>query len=128
MAKLDRSAVDLPPLPVQYEDFYDGHEWRGEMQQRGWSVPGLWGRDGWNLGTWPLTAVALFAAPTAKVWAYVTYVEGDVDVHAFDSEDERDRAVTEEVVFWWRNGDAVGPEDLPETGYLEHHHGPFPGF
>jgi hypothetical protein len=128
MAKLDVDTVDLPKLPVQYEDFYDGDEWRNAMHESGWDVPGLWGRYGWDLGRWPLTAVALLDRPQAKVWAYATYTEGDVEVHAFDSEHERDRAVTEEAVFWWRNGDADGPDDLPDSGYLEHHHGRFPGF
>lgn len=128
MAKLDVDAVDLPKLPVQHEDFQDGDEWREAMEEAGWDVPGLWGRYGWHLGRWPLTAAALLDRPEAEVWAYATYTEGDVEVYAFDSEHERDEAVTEEAVFWWRNGDADGPDDLPDTGYLEHHFGRFPGF
>lgn len=128
MARIEIDHEDLPRVPELYVDCFDGHEWREMAEEFGWSVPGLWGREGWQLGVWPLITVGLHDDPKVRVWAYVTYVEGDTDVHVFDDEDERDRAVTEEAVFWWRNGDADGPDDLPETGYLEHHHGPFLGF
>ncbi|MCP2092680.1 hypothetical protein LV78_000620 [Actinosynnema pretiosum] len=120
---------DLPRVPVPNEETFDGYEWREMAQEFGWVVPGLWGREGWDLGAWPLIVVGLHDDPKVKVWAYVVYIEGDIFVHTFDDEDERDRAVTAEAVFWWRNGDADGPMDLPEQGdYLEHHHGPFRGF
>lgn len=126
MAKLDVDAVDLPKLPVKYTDFYDGDDWTDAVRESGWTVPMLWGA-GYELGQWPLTMIGLYANEKARVWALVTYEEGDMEVSAFDNEEERDRVVTAKAVFWWRNGDAVAPADLPDTGYLEHHHGQFPG-
>lgn len=31
----------------------DGYDWRDK--QKGWHIPGSWGRDGWDLGIWPYT-------------------------------------------------------------------------
>ncbi|MFE9747579.1 hypothetical protein ACFYOT_21975 [Saccharothrix saharensis] len=127
MAKLDHSAVDLPKLPVKYTDFHDGDDWTDAAREFGWTVPLLWGAHGNDLGRWPLTMIGLYSNEEAWVWALVIYEEGDMEVSAFDTKEERDRAVTDRAVFWWRNGDSDAPPDLPDTGYLEHHHGRFPG-
>ncbi|GAB3873838.1 hypothetical protein ACFQ1S_03730 [Kibdelosporangium lantanae] len=116
--------ASLPSVPVPYADSYDGHEWRDKAEQFGWDVPGLWGRDGWDLGSWPLVVMALYDSEKTDTWALMTYVEGDMVVKVFTTREARDLAVTEVAVGWWRFGTADGPDDLPETGWLPHHHGP----
>lgn len=127
MPEISSDGAKLPKVPVQYEDSYDGYEWIEAAGRFGWYVPGVWGRHGWDLGRWPLMVVALYDSDDDNVWAYVTYVEGDTEVHAYDSPIGRDMAVTELAVHWWRNEWADGPDDLPETGYLVHHYGPHKG-
>lgn len=113
-------------MPVQYVDAYDGEEWIEKAAELGWTVPGLWGRDGWNLGRFPYVIIAVYANKEAQVWAAVTYVEGDTEVYAYSTRDEWDRKVTEIAAWYWRHYQN-GPDDLPDEGndFLPHHMGPF---
>lgn len=125
MTELDLKTVKLPKIPQQYVDSYDGHEWREKATEYGWYVPGSWGREGWNLGKWPYMQIALWDSYETMVYAFVVYIEGDLEVHAYKSPIGRDTAVTEIAARWWRAGWADGPADLPEDGYLPHHYGPY---
>jgi hypothetical protein len=122
VAEIELQPGHLPRMPVQYEDFYDGDDWMEAMHKRGWVTPGIWGELGWPLGTWPLMIVAIRVEPEHNLWAIATYIEGDVEVHAYDDRKELLHAVTAVAVDWWRKGFVEdGPDDLPEQGWLPHH-------
>ena len=115
---------DIPlPLPSRSAD--SGYDWMERLPQ-GWHVESSWGRDGWDLGAWPLVAVALFVDETDGRYAMATYTEGDVTVQRYGSLGALYVAVNEIAEFHWRLGESRGPEDLPEgKGLLAKHCGPF---
>lgn len=51
----------------------------------GWHAEASWGRDGWDLGAWPLIAVALYADDEHGRYAAATFVEGDVTIARYAS-------------------------------------------
>jgi hypothetical protein len=117
------------PRPPQGYDLGDGYDWMAEALPPGWHAEPIWGRDGWDLGTWPLVIVALYIDDDQKNYAVATYVEGDVDVKRYKSRGALCVAVNRTAEFYWRHGTAQGPRDLPESeGLLAHHTGPFPGW
>ena len=133
-ARLDRLvALDerLAPLP----DLGDiprpgpvsgtGYDWM-EALPHGWHAEPLWGRDGWDLGAWPIIAVALFADEERERYAVATYTEGDVTVQRYATRGALYVAVNEIAEFHWRLGQSIGPDDLPEgSGLLAKHCGPY---
>ena len=50
---------DIPRPPTGH-GFGGGYEWMEEGLPEGWHVEPMWGRDGWNLGSWPYVVVALY--------------------------------------------------------------------
>lgn len=124
MAEIDLTTVTLPEVPQGFVDERDGSEWYERAERFGWLVPGRWGSLGWDLGCWPYTFVGLFDDETAGVWALVLYEEGDITTRAFDTEKERDQAVTTFAVNAWRQNPDMPdgqPDDLPATGWLPQH-------
>jgi hypothetical protein len=127
--------VQLPNVPVPYIGTFPsaGDEWLTEALDFGWYAPTAWGEGAWPLGDWPSTAVVLYDGDEDNTWALVSYVEKVMALKIFaawdrgvlSARERRDEAVTEIVVSWWRAGLVPGPDDLPEKGWLPHHHGPY---
>lgn len=116
--------ADIPePLPGGMAS--SGFDWIDRLSH-GWHVEPVWGRDGWDLGSWPLVAVGLFVDEVHGRYAVATYVEGDVDVRRYGSLGALHVAVNEIAEYYWRSGESRGPADLPEgSGLLAKHCGPF---
>lgn len=113
------------PRPPWGRSAESGYDWM-ERLPRGWHVEPSWGRDGWDLGAWPLVAVALFTDEDHGRYALATYTEGDVTVQRYASRGALYVAVNELAEFHWRLGQSRGPSDLPEgKGLLAKHCGPF---
>jgi hypothetical protein len=108
----------LPPLPPQYQDC--GYDWIEEL--RGWRVVPDWGSKGWELGDWPYVIAAVCRTP-ARIWGLVTYMEGDIELWAFESAEELYEQVDVVAERWWRVGFGEGPPDLPAAGLKQHHKG-----
>lgn len=122
----------------------DGYDRMGFAQNAGWTPIAAWGRDGWDLGSWPLVCVYFrtrAAAPCAAhapdtaggcticiqpVFERAVDVEGDVTVEQYETRDERDQATDETALFYWL---ADGAEWLEGAATLEqmpaHLRGPF---
>ena len=134
LADLDERLAPLPefgdiPRPPQGHRFGGGYEWMNEGLPQGWHPEPIWGRDGWDLGAWPLVAVALYADDEHERYAVAEYVEGDVDVKRYKSRGALYVAVNRIAEFHWRLGQSRGPRDLPEGGgLLARHTGPYPGW
>lgn len=131
LADLAERLAPLPelgdiPRPPQGHNFGDGYEWMEEALPEGWHAEPVWGRDGWNLGAWPLVVVALYINDERTHYAVAEYVEGDVDVTRYKSRGALYVAVNKIAEFHWRLGQSRGPRDLPEgEGLLAHHTGPY---
>jgi hypothetical protein len=127
LADLEERLVPLPdlgdiPRPPQGDDYGDGYDWMAEALPAGWYAESAWGRDGWNLGAWPLVIVALYIDEEREHYAVATYVEGDVDVHRYKSRGALYVAVN-------RTAEYGAARGLPEgEGLLAHHTGPYPGW
>ncbi len=116
------SPEDLPPLPVSL--WYDGYDWLGALRH-GWYDVSSWGRDGWDLGSWPLVIVAHYDGEDR--YGLAVYVEGDVEVTAYPNREERNGATDRVAAFYWRRRRGQRPDDLPAEGdeLLPHHRGPY---
>lgn len=130
LAGLEERLAPLPdlgdiPRPSPSFSADSGYDWI-EQLPRGWHVEPSWGRDGWDLGAWPLVVVALLVDEEHDRYAVATYTEGDVTVDRYQSRGALNAAVNEIAEFHWRLGQSLGPDDLPEgSGLLAKHCGPY---
>jgi hypothetical protein len=75
----------------------DGYDIMEPARARRWrAIPG-WGRDGWDLGSWPL--VVIYHRHINDAWQLAYYVEGDLAVYSYPSRALRD-AATDCLAFW----------------------------
>lgn len=98
--ELQRHHVDRYGRDYSQSD--DGYDDMEVASKAGWiPVPG-WGRDGWDLGDWPYVAISVRNQEGAKPeqhYQLLTVVEGDHDVYAFASQEDRTAAV--DYLFLW---------------------------
>jgi hypothetical protein len=113
------SPADLPPVPDSL--WHEGYYWLRALRH-GWYDVSSWGRDGWDLGCWPLAVVLHYDGEDR--YGLAVYVEGDVEVTAYRSREDRDGATDRVAAFYWRRR-GHGPDDLPAEGdeLLPHHRG-----
>lgn len=117
----------------------DGYQIIALARKMGWRALPSWGRDGWDLGNWPLVIMfwheddqgsdptpALPRSERERVFEVIEYVEGDVTLWRCPSSEVREQ-VTDELAFWhwkYRGEDWVEGiehvEDMPA-----HLRGPF---
>lgn len=82
----------------------DGYDVMPVAKRSGWSDVDAWGHDGWNLGDWPYVVIYHRNQVGAdKPWQLAYYVEGDVTVYGYATEDERTRATDELAFFHWKH-------------------------
>lgn len=130
LADLEKRLAPLPdlgeiPYPGWGHGVGSGYEWM-ERLASGWHPEPSWGRNGWDLGAWPLVVVALYVDDERDQFAVATYTEGDLDVKRYRSRGALYVAVNDIAEFHWRLGQSRGPKDLPEgSGLLAKHCGPF---
>ena len=126
MAPKNRREAGVPPLPDSYAG--NGYDWLQELEG-GWRPVPAWGRDGWDLGIWPLVAVAHYDGDDS--FGVATRIEGDVELEVFPTREERDAATDQIAAYWWRdmarNDLPSHPRDLPhhDDDLLPHQRGPF---
>jgi hypothetical protein len=72
-----------------------------------WRAVAAWGRDGWDLGSWPLVVI-YWREPRAEEFDMAYYVEGDVTTYRFDSSLKREVATDGLAFFHWKHA-ALGP-------------------
>lgn len=75
----------------------DGYGDMAHAQAQGWATCSAWGRDGWDLGEWPIVSVHMRTRDGRS--EVMTIVEGDRDVYAFDSKADQHAAV--DYLFLW---------------------------
>lgn len=127
----DARLSDLPSLPPR--GWGDGYDWMESLPRR-WKAVAGWGKEGWDLGSWPYVIVCTcvelldYNDPRRplmdRVYGVATYCEGDIEVAAYASHEERIRALDNIAAFYWRlAGEMPG---VPPIGPLaEEYTGPF---
>jgi hypothetical protein len=93
---------------------YAGEEWiERVIAWSGWSLPPSWGRDGYNLGDWPLVVIAHHVYRTddgGKRYDLAQRIEGDVTVWTFEDPAAMFSATDRLAEYWWRQApDTFGP-------------------
>lgn len=92
----------------------------------GWQAHRSWGRDGWDLGSWPYVVVVAYDHPEMGSFAYGIYTDGDITTMQCGSQAELYEAIDELAEDTWRYDPRRAPDDLPgDEGLLPHHRGPF---
>lgn len=76
----------------------DGYDRMGFARRLGWKDVPNWGRDGWDLGSWPL--VVVYHRGELEI---AVDVEGDIAIEKFATREERDRKTDEIAFFYWKN-------------------------
>jgi hypothetical protein len=94
-----------------------GYDWMELIEAEGWAVLGVWGCDGWDLGQWPyvMIAVTRTADTIGNLFGVASYCEGDVKTTYYRSQRAQWEAIAEHAFFSWKNGQAQGPDNLPEA-------------
>ncbi len=78
----------------------DGYDRMGFAHRLGWKDVPNWGRDGWDLGSWPY--VVVYHRGELEI---AVDVEGDITIEKFTTREERDRKTDETAFFYWKNKD-----------------------
>ncbi len=65
----------------------DGYDWMEKLDGTGWRPIAGWGRDGWDLGDWPLVIIAAAYDRDNGDYLAAERVEGDVTVWAFHTKE-----------------------------------------
>lgn len=98
----------------------DGYDWIEEARRFGWLSS--WGRDGWDLGSWPYVIVV---ARLRGTWQVATYVEHDITVEEFTTPEEMAQHIDRIAWFYWRAHKETWIEGIAEGEEPEHLRGPY---
>jgi hypothetical protein len=83
----------------------DGYDDMELAEKHGWHSIPVWGKDGWNLGSWPL--VIVFHRNLKKdgetLYQVIEYVEGDVTMWSCPTKELRQQVIDELAFFHWKH-------------------------
>ena len=88
-----------------YNESDDGYEDMEVESRRGWGAISGWGKDGWDMGSWPYVVISRrrhAGAPAqdlAPCWEVLSTCEGDRTVYRFQS--EADQLAALDYLFVW---------------------------
>lgn len=94
----------------------DGYEDMEAGEKTGWHSRASWGADGWDLGNWPY--VVLQTCRRDGKYLVQQIVEGDHDLYAFDTIDDRDAAL-DYLFLWYAAGKDWAPLTYEERELLD---------
>jgi len=114
----DQYKVRIDPfwitLPLRGGDGYDDMDY---ARQKGWHAISSWGRDGYDLGSWPYAIV--FIRRKEERVEIAVYVAGDVDQYAFPIEELLIQAIDEEALFHWKHNTRSAPDDIDKYATVD---------
>ena len=83
----------------------DGYDDMELAEKHGWHPISAWGKEGWNLGSWPL--VIVFYRNLKKedeiLYQVIEYVEGDVTMWSCPTKELRQQVTDELAFFHWKH-------------------------
>jgi hypothetical protein len=99
-----------PSYRIEPEAFWLLSQLRGDDANDGmalawgrrWKPIPTWGRDGWDLGSWPY--VVVYHRTTDNAWQLAENAEGDVTVYSYGSRELRDAATDCLAFSYWKQG------------------------
>ena len=108
--------ISRPNLPTM-EDGYDGYDYMGFAERRGWSAMGNWGEKGYDLGSWPYVIMFVRTARDERgaLYGFGQYCEGDLTTDWYRTKGACNEAITRKAFWYWKAGQSDGPENLPDT-------------
>lgn len=86
----------------------DGFDWMEASERQNWETIGAWGKDGWNLGSWPLVVIS-WRERGDDLWDVCEHVEGDLYLLEGATVAERDAWIDHKAVWHWLVGQSDGP-------------------
>lgn len=107
-----------------YGESDDGYGDMKAEQKRGWKVISGWGRDGWDMGEWPLVSMLAReikpepAPAMAKRYQVMQIVEGDRSIYTFDTVTEQEAAL-DYLFLWYSAGEDWSPVTYDNREQLE---------
>jgi len=101
--------VEPDALWEQAYVFGDGYDVMEAAEEQGWKALSSWGKDGWDLGSWPL--VIVFVRNVAGKFAIVEYVEGDVTQWSCPSKLMQQQIIDGLAFFHWKHSDQAWVKD-----------------
>ncbi len=116
-AELEQYQVEPEPLWQRLlVSGVDGYSAISLAEKREWHAQGSWGRDGWNLGSWPY--IIIFFRDREECYEVSEYVEGDVTIYACPTQELRD-AITDELAFFhWKHRSEKWVDDYDSVEQL----------
>lgn len=100
-----------------YAESDDGYGDMAVEEDRGWHSCAGWGRDGWDLGSWPYVVIYRRKLPDGK-FGVMQICEGDRTVYAFTSEADRDAAI-DYLFLWYAAGEDWAPLRYDQRAELD---------
>lgn len=79
----------------------DGYDVMEKAEEQGWHVISSWGKDGWDLGSWPL--VIVFVRKKEGKYEVVEYIEGDITQWSCPSKLLRQQIIDSLAFFHWKH-------------------------
>lgn len=79
----------------------DGYDVMQTMVALGWTAVGSWGKDGWDLGSWPY--VVVYWHDDCGGYELLTWVEGDLTQYTFPTKELRQDKTDEIAFFYWKH-------------------------
>jgi hypothetical protein len=79
----------------------DGYDVMEAVAARGWKPMPSWGKDGYDLGSWPY--VIIYTAKQEWNFCVVEYVEGDITMYACPTKEIREQVINELAFFHWKH-------------------------
>lgn len=107
MTNEEQKSYEMPPDSFWSMAFmFGGYEMMEKAERRKWNAIAGWGKDGYDLGSWPY--VIIFFRNVRKEDKSVSYqlayyCEGDVTQYAFPTKELRDECTDGIAFFHWKN-------------------------
>ena len=97
----------------------DGYDIMEPARAMCWNAIPSWGRNGWDLGSWPY--VVVYHRRAVDGWQIAYYVEGDLTVYSYPSRELRD-AATDCLAFWhWKHEEEDWVADIDSVDVAPDH-------
>src|SRR5947199_3624778 len=83
----------------------DGYDDMELAKKHGWHAIPAWGKEGWNLGSWPLVIgfYRNLKKEDAMLYQVIEYVEGDVTMWSCPTKELRQQVTDELAFFHWKH-------------------------
>jgi hypothetical protein len=94
----------------------EGYDRMNFARETGWKPISSWGRDGWDLGSWPYVIVYHRGETELAL-----DVEGDITLETFATVEERDSRTDELAFFNWKNANEAWVQGIDSHEQMPPH-------